>query len=472
MNWKTMVKKYRVEIIIEMVIVIFLLICGIVGLLNFHSVLSEGTFVAAALSVPIAITQFLISKNKSDDEFYYASLERMFQLPDFDKEKFEDDSFVKLKLIQLQRIYESAMNEISDDKSKRDFEAATITTYFKIITKGMDFKVEQIFLNTDELEQDCSSQVSLNSSAYLEKFKKYISYIDDRLNKDVEFREMLQRLEYPKETGQNNYVDTESRVVDKELQTIFKNVVWKRIVSWDNKDKNVNFDNNVFLNVKFRNWEDIGVFDNSIFINPVFYYSKMTDGEAKRMRNNLELNHYNDTSYVSKNKLNNIMINPIVIINDKRVPLYSREGDSEEEIEAYIEQIDLTDRSDLRDKYMKKNDGIVKISKVYNMCPTAQLESWFSFNRDYWQRFNENSYMKHFYFIVAGENGSIAICFDKINLQKIISMKENSGSYERFDFYFRFKQSKNGNWNLCDSKVKDDDSIKIRSNNVEVVNGK
>lgn len=57
-------KGYRLEICVEACIIVLIFLCWITGQLHFDNVVSDGTFMAAALSLPVVIVQYITSKKE------------------------------------------------------------------------------------------------------------------------------------------------------------------------------------------------------------------------------------------------------------------------------------------------------------------------------------------------------------------------------------------------------------------------
>ena len=83
MNIK-MYKDYKLEIALEIFILFILLLVIYFGNIRIGNII-DGTFVAAVLSVPVAIVSYIGSKksdkNKAKENLYYEKLDRIINTP-------------------------------------------------------------------------------------------------------------------------------------------------------------------------------------------------------------------------------------------------------------------------------------------------------------------------------------------------------------------------------------------------------
>lgn len=191
MNIK-MYKDYKLKIALEIFILFILLLVIYFGNIRIGNII-DGTFVAAVLSVPVAIVSYIGSKksdkNKAKENLYYEKLDRIIQLlnvelstPHLKKEdniseKNRDEDIIKIQLLQLDNIYESGKKNINTVDKDR-FSEVVREVALRLIFQGFKFENCNIL---DILKKDPKQErtlVSINQLLKNMENKKYLeSYL-------------------------------------------------------------------------------------------------------------------------------------------------------------------------------------------------------------------------------------------------------------------------------------------------------
>lgn len=463
---KGFIEEYKAELLLETVVIGVLIVLGYCGKIRLDNIL-DGTFLAAVLSIPLVIIQYIGTKKKEKnyikENIYYEKLDKLIEISNSDplcdknnKNFFEeerDENIIKIRLLQLNNIYESGIKNINSEDVENFLNTLRNISY-RLIFKGIRVDSKQsYFKNTFKVrlanhsEQLTQYLVSVEHLIDIEKSNKYNDQknIGDSLG---EFNKML------KWGGEYKKVVTGNETNKDEEGIFFKSTL-----------------------IDFYQ-EDIDKYSNTIFVNPIFKYEEET--EIGAILDNLCLENYmlQDDGALSEDSENSsvLIIKPYIKLKTMDEPsdynilkhkyLLSKNNNK---IQATYKFDNETDRSRLRSKYGK--NVLIKFSRTYpNPESEYAFESWFRIHRNAWEKEKARNDDRDIVFIVVNQEGdlgvgrSLIIKFKKKTINELIERKNGNLDLENFDFYFKIKKSDYRKYvdtdlaltNLYDTRKQDD----------------
>ncbi len=405
MNIK-MYRDYKLEIALETFILFVLLLVIYFGNIHIGNII-DGTFVAAVLSVPVAIVSYISSKksdkNKAKENLYYEKLDRIIQLlnlelstPHIEKEnniseKNRDEDIIKIQLLQLDNIYESGKKNINAVDKDR-FSEVVREVALRLIFQGFKFENCNIL---DILKKDPKQEKTL-----------------------VSINQLLKNMENKK------YLESYLKSTPITHSDIFS---WKEIIDSSKKPAPIN--NFIFFNPVLKDFEsdDLENYSDNIFINPYFEYTRKNEQDTLQTIMDLNLQ-------------NTMVINPQFKFKDGFSTydgiknLYNSQNNDDEISVKYDIFENLTDRNEIKQKYALDNKTVVRFSRTYY----NESEQEYEFNS--WFKIKEKN-LKHFnclkFAIVDDKKGTLLLTFTKKEFQKLLNKKSSTEDNTAYNFYFK-----------------------------------
>ncbi|PKY88174.1 hypothetical protein CYJ57_06060 [Falseniella ignava] len=220
----------RTELIIELFIIIGLL--TVIYLLDrwnaeeLLKIFTDGTFVAAALSVPITLSGYIRNKEREDleedqqsrrenelkqQEFYNDTLDKLEELyVETDDENYHDNEelFFSIKFLKLHNVLSDGQVIQDNPNLVNKFYHAIKLTYIRFITYGLDELLEEE-VACETATGDCS----------------------DRLEDLFDIHQALERIERRIEQSDQEFKDLfEAEEIGKFIRRRFPNVSWKEVL--------------------------------------------------------------------------------------------------------------------------------------------------------------------------------------------------------------------------------------------------
>lgn len=400
-------RDYKLEIVLEIFILLVLLVVIYFGNIHIGNIV-DGTFVAAVLSVPVAIVSYISSKkndkDKAKENLYYEKLDRIIQLlnvelstPHIEKkdnisEKSRDEDIIKIQLLQLDNIYESGKKNINAVDEDR-FSEVVREVALRLIFQGFKFENCNIL---DILKRDPKQKKTLISI--------------NQLLKNMENKKYLE-----------NYLKSTSTTHN----DIFS---WKEIIDSSKKpDSPIN--KFIFFNPLLKDFEsdDLENYSDNVFINPYFEYTKKNERDTLQTIMDLKLQ-------------NTIVINPQFKFKDDFSTyddiknLYNSQDNDDEISVKYDILENLTDRNEIKQKYALDNKTVIRFSRTYYNESEKEYEfnSWFKIKEKNLKNFNHLKFA-----IVDDKKGTLLLSFTKKEFQKLLNKKSSNGETTAYNFYFK-----------------------------------
>lgn len=395
-------KTYKVELIIETIIIFSLICFKIIGILNFQNILSDGTFIIGILSIPIVIFQYIHSKKEDSNSFYNSTLSQILNL--YDENIELNRNIIRVKILQLKNMYDLGKYRIQNNNDFKLLVDITKSVYFELITQELKSKLNDFKLGK------------------LNNYNDYFTFIEFFEESD---REWLTELN--NNVKNIDYQKWFSKSIQKEIPELY----WKTTKLFKNNIPNKGF--SIYYKTNFK-FDDINgsYLVNSLLIDTVFLFNsgkdkiKMID-ELNQIDNELTLinpkykindNDIQDFNYLM---LNSIKLHSIEILwdNDKSI--------------NYIKE-------ELKKDYSNKQ-SIIKFSKHYEDKDNLNiLKSWFSFSKYNYEKLSNIKIMN---FVILNDNPqhnipkATLLTFSKEEFDKLIEIKNKLNiNSDRYDFYF------------------------------------
>lgn len=424
-------KTYRVELIIEVLIFCVLLFLSWIKLLNFRIALSDGTFIAAALSVPIVVIQYMRTAKGAKTDFYTESLGQMKDLIKTSKDGERDNTEIRISIMQLSNIYESGKENI-DKTQQNEFTKATIQALFKIISHD------------------------LNVNGDSQRLYTVLKEIEANVNNNRLLKKLVGR-------GEDNYQHT----VSESMAETIEQLSWKQNIDMseisENDDTNEIGRNDdtteiyesgmVFYKPIFSGLDDVNRLIGTVVIDPTFDFNS-TESGSNVVKGLTDAEGLKET---------------LTLIGSPEYSIKGKRTDTEEflhnalsskvTISAKVDSIEFSDdisRSLIRNDYSDNGNKLVKFSRNYYDGKDEKWNSWFNFTRVTWDNFLKTS-KKSILFIIEGskDRNSLIIEFSTDEISKLVSEKnriENDYESARIDFYLNVTM-KDDEYELVDDRV-------------------
>lgn len=413
---KKFIRDYRNELCIELVILCILFILWMLGIINFRSVFSDGTFITGILSIPIFISQYISSKKNEKRRFYYSDLDK---IADFSTSaNSREENAIKVKVLQLENIYHSGISKIDGSEDKKRFVEIVKSVYFNLITQGID--IEQ-YLRKENIEK-----IDLDS---IEDFEKKDSkWLKELMNEDTKGNDTLEKWFH------KNIKEVEPLLYWKGEKRLSSEIVKKK-----------GYQNLVFYKTKFNipSEKEVlngisNIFSSCALVDSDFIFNNKDDEKTvlQNLRSNDEDMDVVMINVKSKCSNSNEELKPLAIEKMPQIDVEVKLGDKEDE--AKIEDDKLLE---IKRKYLEKNT-LVKTSKRYaDESQPHVLKSWFSMTFKAYESFkNTKNSIK---FIVFNNDCNpnfppyIVLTFNKESFKRLVDYKQsNKSQLKRYDFYF------------------------------------
>ena len=438
MNLKKIYNDYKVELILEAVIIITLVLLVYLGNMHIHNII-DGTFVATLLSVPVAIVSYIntkkTDKNRIKEKLYFEELDRIIQLMDGNSpilsaeensnifDEYRDGNIIKIQLLQLDNIYEFGKNTIGEYKDR--FLEITGSVALNLIFRGIKFERYQYY-------DDLILNIIQNKSVQLEKY--FIS-VNQLLN-DEKDKEYLNKF----------ITDATSE------KSIFS---WnEELISRNEPPQKAK----IFFNSKLVDFEpdDFEKYSSSIFIDPIFEYTKKNKKDILKTITNFNFN-------------GSFIVNPRFSVNDCKLTYteikdnYNMLTNTAEIVVKYIFDNSI-DRNKLKEKYVLNSKTTIRFSRTYPN-DKYQFNSWFTIKQQIFEKFEFFKFA-----IVDDSKGTLILNFTKENFRKLLRKKSHNKSTGIYNFYFKIDLREYEDYindgsalrTLYDTRVpKDDDRIEM-----------
>lgn len=420
---------------------------------------------AAALSLPVVIVQYITSKKEDKQKkadkleedkkaFYNDTLDKMLKITNFGEEKRRNRSKIEFKMLQLNSYINSA--DKREDHDRELFKNAAAVTYFELVAQGIDIQMtEEIdLINVDQLIADLYD-------------------IDTTIKETIDTRKDLF----------NNEAETKYDTVDDaayaELGRMYPNLIWKNEVDRNGEKKDneenesdpmlsVNGDKyprsnatNIYYKTKFENFgnsSDYSQLFTQILINPIFILND-ANKELKNVKEQLAALDSNETGIIKNpsykvNKGDEVMFELPKIFAHKDTLIKATIEDDEDTInigktlaELKVIYAKNSEFSQVSTNHRNSKDNTKKLEQKFEWL------TFYTMSQKKWNKFlesNESVYK----FIVASNEMNKIITFEKNDLKNLIELKDelNPNSKPLVNYRFEFNIAKN-NSSMFDART-------------------
>lgn len=411
-------KTYKVDIFIEIIVLAIIMVLYRNGFIVMKDVLSDGTFIIGAISIPLVISRYVAKKLSEKNEFYCSTLGNIIKLTSGKKEF--DDNDIKARVLQLESMYTYGISKISEKDERERLSELAKNVYFQLITKNIN--LEKINSN------------NLNES------KDYVKNINfdliDKFEEDDEKNGWLRKLRKNLNKSEEETIDDEEWF-SKEIQVVLPNLCWKQEVECPSEPEQSgsDSDNNFIIyykcNLVFSSTDDMiqTFLSNSILLESIFNFK--TQKVKEKLVEDLSENKDN-------NDENILLIKPQFIVDD--------DSDNEPKTlnldftKVYADVItNISTKSDLDKLYAGKN-VLKKRSRSYSEENEYTLKSWFSVTLKKLNALKDED-IDSIIFTIQNENNDHFPPFTVLEFKKddFIKLTDRKLSYQKLsklNFYF------------------------------------
>lgn len=451
------IKKYKNEICLLIILILFLFCFWKNGLVNVQDILSDGTFVIGFLSIPIVASRFMAEKEESNriyakqndleaDKFYYETLNILNDL--------SDSSSIKIKIMQLSKIRNQGYKYLSED-SVGDFNKILADTAVNILSQDVNFIESDdhriIFENDDENDNEIDI---ISEREFLDANREVLDRLDDRIDSNEVYLKKIFRLD--------DYVETSSDRINEEVCKILMDkynnrLFFKAKISEEVYNK-IDFDRGsdyIFYKCQFEDFSDFEKLSNYTLIEPSFNF---TDEDKRDIFVSTwvpELVNYDK------------IFKPLAKLRDNRIPLIFESVKEDILIEAcyFLVKEDIS-RKEIKDKF--KDQFCVKISRNYNKEEDGSYNSWYTISEKLKEDIEKEN--KDCIFVIDGGYSNLYIKIDSENMAKLFEKKKEDQDEDlhRYHFYLNAYKMEDETYELEDSRFKNM-TIKFKARKIEAI---
>lgn len=458
---KNFFKKYRMEIIIETVALAYIIIAWRLGWIDGLAI-NDGTFIVAALSVPLVIVRYIIDKIKSakdneiyeqeeNNNFYYEILNKLLEISKDNMDHGVERSNLSVRLMQIKNIKLQGESLLDNDMIKT-LDKAIKSTLVNLLTYDIALKQEDD--NNIYLYKKQTNAVDMDKSD-----KEQINTIDmDKSNKNKSEKAFLlinQRISTYKDEIQSILACNASDIVNNiiiELSPSFKEK-YNNLVFWnvniEKKDLNKSSrELCIYYDCKFNNMSSFEAVFKHLIINPTFEFNNSTIEDIYKM--------YEQYSGDEEDKEIIKNANFIIDGNDVELSFDNNDNKCNDDFYSYFVIDSDMSRQEMKNKYGGEKTE-VKVSANYKKPNDENFYSWFTITKKQLQNAKDKE-VDLWKFIIDGDKKKIVIVMGNNGLEKLLKKKEKLSSSDaesddyRYHFYFNAIKTKGDNYIIEDSR--------------------